>query len=285
VAGGIMKILTRLIVISSLLLIANLAQGEGLDKSNFIKESLMSNSLSMAGYSTNKFALYQKGDDLRGNIYEFHTKSPAKAFVYSLIIPGSGQLYIGSKIKATTFLAADILLWSGYFLYHSKGVNKEKGYKAYADQHYISSVFRDWWATLDSSTTNRFSHRLYFDSGGNPVRNREYYENLGKYDEFQVGWDDIGLNHPPPGVPGGDSTGMVSPHRGTYLSMRKKANDYFASAKTMFTISIANHIISAFEAAIGARKYNRGTKQYSINLEPRNIDGNLAPFVVLETKF
>ena len=70
-----------------------------------------------------------------------------------------------------------------------------------------------------------------------------------------------------------------------YLDMRRQANDYFSNASTMAMISIANHLISAFDAAIGAKKYNRGTRQYSLRLKSKNIDGKVAPFIVAEVKF
>jgi hypothetical protein len=84
-------------------------------------------------------------------------------------------------------------------------------------------------------------------------------------------------------VPGG--TVVISPHRQTYLDMRRQANDYFTNATTFAMVSIANHLVSAFEAAIGARRYNRGTQQYSLEFDTKNINGKVAPFLVLQAKF
>ncbi len=284
-AGGFMKVLRILIVVTAVFSAA-ICQAHGLTKGVSIKDAFIGKSLSMESYLSKQ--LQVKGDegDLRGNIYEFQTKSPVKAFVYSLVIPGAGQYYNGSRIKAGSFLAADILLWSGYLVYHKKGADRETAYKSYADEHYLASVFRDWWNGLDTATQNTFSHRLYFDASGNPIRNREYYENVGKYDQFQVGWDDIGVNFPPPGTPGGNpNSGYVSPHRGTYLEMRKQSNTYFSRATTFAVVSIGNHLVSAFEAAIGARKFNRGSKQYSLDFRPGEINGEILPFVVASAKF
>jgi hypothetical protein len=95
----------------------------------------------------------------------------------------------------------------------------ESKYKAYADDHYLPSVYHDWWAALDSSYVNAYSHRINFDTLGNPIKSDEYYEYIGKYDQFQVGWDDIGVNFPPPPIPGGAA--VMSPHRQSYLDLRK----------------------------------------------------------------
>lgn len=277
------KIIRSLAVLAAVSMLAGVAQASGLTNGSSVSEYFLSNSLSMQSYLGNKLEFKQPQGDLRDDIYEFNTKSPLKAFVFSLAIPGAGQFYNGSKIKAGTFFAIDAILWSGYLINHSKGVGQEDDYRAYADEHYIASVYRDWWNVQDTSIQNKFSHRLIFDATGNPDRSHEYYENIGKYDQFQVGWDDIGLNYPPPGVPGG--TVVVSPHRQAYLDMRRQANDYFSNATTFPMVSIANHLVSAFEAAIGARRYNRGTRQYSLQFESKNIDGKVAPFVVVQAKF
>jgi len=281
--GGLMRILCKMMIILAVFAIG-VAQATDISRTASIRGSFESGSLSMSKMLDKNLQVKQGSDDIRGDIYEFNTKSPLKAFLFSLAIPGGGQFYNDSKIKAGSFFVADIALWSGYLLYHGKGADKEKGYKVYADQHYLSSVFLNWWDAKDTSYQNDFSHRLPLDGQGNPIHNREYYENIGKYDQFQVGWDDIGVNIEPP-PPGSDQPGYVSPHRKEYLNMRKKSNDYFSKASTMAMISMGNHLISAFEAAIAAKKYNRGSKQYSLDMRTKNIDGNIAPFFVVTAKF
>jgi len=243
------------------------------------QEYFLRSELTMERYFSRELAV-RSGDssDLRGDIYEYSTRSPFKAFIFSLAVTGAGQYYTGSKIKAGSFLAVDVLLWSGYLIYHSKGASKERDYKAYADQHYIASDYFWWWDQLTQAQQDSFSHRIYQDAEGSPIKSHEYYENIGKYDQFQVGWDDVGLNHPPPEQ-------FYSAHRDAYLAMRKKSNDYFSNATTLAMVSIANHIVSAFDAAIGARRFNKGAKQYSMQFETRNINGQLAPFLVLAAKF
>jgi hypothetical protein len=278
----------KIIIVVSALLSAAVCQAAGLTQTVSVKESIMSKSLSMDSYLSKKLDVKGEEGDLRGNIYEFHSKSPVKAFALSLIVPGAGQYYNGSMIKAATFFGADIALWSGYFIYHQKGVNMERDYKAFADANYHYMTYFDWWNTLGQDTSV-FSHRIFLDStGSQPVRSYEYYENIGKYDQFQVGWGNSGLNYPPP-VDTSDHTKITwygeNNERLTYLNMRKKSNDYHSTAKTFFVVSMGNHIISAFEAAIGARRYNRGGKQYSLKFQPYNLDGRIIPMAVATAKF
>ncbi len=283
-----MKALNILIVIA-VVFSAALCQAAGLTRTVSVNEYFAEKSLSLHSYLSNQLDVKGNDTDLRADIYEFHAKSPVKAFVMSMLIPGAGQYYNGSKIKAASFFAVDVALWSGYLLYHGKGVNMENDYKAFANQNYHFSTYFGWWDGLDSSSQNVFSHRIYLDSTGqSPIYNREYYENIGKYDQFQVGWGSSGLNHPPRISPN-DTTRTAwygdNNERLTYLGMRKKSNDYFSNAKTMAIVSIGNHLISAIEAAIGARGFNKGGKQYSLQLESRDINGRVVPFAMVRTIF
>jgi hypothetical protein len=109
-----------------------------------------------------------------------------------------------------------------FYCSHKANKPDDSQYKAFADEHYLASVFFDWWEIQDTSVMNTFSHRIFYDSLGNPIRSDEYYENIGRYDQFQVGWDDIGINHPPPPLPSGEA--VMSPHRQNYLDLWNKAH-------------------------------------------------------------
>jgi hypothetical protein len=55
-----------------------------------------------------------------------------------------------------------------------------------------------------------------------PIFNDEYYEYIGRYDQFQVGWDDIGPGYPPPPLPGGEE--VMSPNRQYYIQLYNNAH-------------------------------------------------------------
>lgn len=252
----------------------------GVVKTRSAESHFLSGELTMHKYFDQKSILQEK-DDIAppGDIYKFGAKSPVKAFMLSLAVPGAGEYYNGQKIRAGAFLAADIAIWGGYFIYHKKGADKERDYKAYADIYYSPGVFLQWWDSVPDDDKAAYSHRLPVDNNGIPIRNHEYYENIGKYDQFQVGWVDIGPNFPP------EDTSAVWGNRVVYLDMRRVSNDYFSKASTMIMISIANHIVSAFDAAISAKRHNKGTKQYSMKVDARLIDGETMPFLTLTRSF
>ena len=221
---------------------------------------------------------------LTGDIYEFDAKSTKRAFFYSLLVPGAGEYYSGSKIKPIVFFGIEALLWTSYFIYDGKGDGKKDDYREYADEHYYWWDFMQWWNTLDSAAQDTFSHRMPWDYENNcAILDHEYYEDIGKYDQFQIGWDDIGQYQYPPGVQDGET--VLSPHREFYLDLRKQANDFYQTANTMIMLSLGNRIISAFDAALTAKKYNKGQKRYSFKLKTKDFGSGNVPILTCTYRF
>jgi len=221
---------------------------------------------------------------LMADIYSFNAKSPKRAFFYSLAVPGLGEYYAGSKIKPAVFIGLEALFWTGYAIYTGKGNDVKDEYIQFAKDHYRYDVFMTWWSTLDSTTRATYSHSLPWDANNNsPIFNHEYYENIGKYNEFQVGWDDIGPGFPPPPVPGGKDTTSVN--REKYLNLRRKSNDYYQNASTMVILALGNHILSAFDAALTAKGYNKGQKRFSLELKSKKLDRAQVPFLTWNYQF
>jgi hypothetical protein len=215
-------------------------------------------SLKMLQFSQSPF-LAQNVDVTSGeedaDIYGFKGKSLKRAFIYSLLIPGTGEFYAGSKIKAAIFLGIDVTLWALYFNYHGQGKDKEDEYRVYADQNWSEDEYTQWlidtygitddeqpYDTLDGQPVY-FSHHLPDSKTG------QYYEMIGKYEQFSWGWVDY------------DSISSAS--RETYLGMRHDSNDLLNKATYMAMFSLANHILSAFDAAISVKKYNKKGERFS----------------------
>ncbi|MCP4632642.1 MAG: hypothetical protein GY855_06925, partial [candidate division Zixibacteria bacterium] len=203
-----------------------------------------------------------------------------RGFFYSLAIPGVGEYYAESKYKPYIFFSADVLLWSGYFLYNKKGRDKEDEYKAYADIHYDRTYYDDWWNFIiglnpNTDTASTYSHRLPAE------KDHEYYENIGKYDQFRWGWDDwISQGHSY--YDNVDPSLYRTANRNTYLEIRKDANDNFDRAKTLMVVSMVNHIVSAFDAAFTVKAYNRRNtspifSNVKIRMEPKFYGTDLYP--------
>jgi hypothetical protein len=211
------------------------------------------------------------------DIYAFKPKNTKLAFFYSLLIPGAGEFYAGSKIKPLLFLGLEASLWTGHFIYQGKGNDKEDEYKAYADLHWNPDVYLAWWNSLDSADQARYSHTLPVDEQSNPIRNHEYYENIGKYNQFSIGWDDCSQANATP-----------TANRNFYLDVRDESNRMFSRARTFTVCVLVNHVLSSFDAALTARQYNKRQERFAgikLEMKMREYRNESIPQLTLTKSF
>ncbi|MFH2036597.1 MAG: DUF5683 domain-containing protein [Candidatus Zixiibacteriota bacterium] len=211
------------------------------------------------------------------SIYEYDYRSPKKAFLFSLIIPGWGQKYTQSPTwKTVAFIGLEAGMWMGFFNFHNKGNKKTDEYEKFANDHWYENSYRDWLLAPPSPpfpdtsfTEDDFTHILP-DS-----RTQQFFEMIGKYDQFRGGWDDYWLPVDTNGdgltdIEGflyfEDSTQLndtawviknISPNRSAYNDMRAKANDLLNQANQFIAFAIINHLLSALDAALAANRYNK----------------------------
>ena len=81
------------------------------------------------------------------------------------------------------------------------------------------------------------------------LKNQQYYEMIGKYEQFVWGWDDVQALT--------DSTGK-SENRLAYEDMRHDSNTYLKRAGYAAGFILLNHIVSAIDASIAARARSEG---------------------------
>jgi len=201
-----------------------------------------------------------------------------RALLHSAIIPGWGELEMNHKCRAAYFLAAEIAGWSGYFLMREKGLDLEDEFKDFADTHWGY----DRWKTFDVpwEIANSGSHNFeYFDTTETAEtvhRDWNYYENIGKYEQYVGGWDDVNVDLPVPN----------SKHRGEYNDMRLESNKALKAAGGFVTMVILNHLISAVDAGWLSLKYASQEAKFSVRLDPQlTPQMNLQPKLCLEIKW
>ena len=94
-------------------------------------------------------------DEMKGKY-----KSPRKALFFSLVVPGSGQLYVGGStfnyVRGAAYLALEGALWGGWYYYSVYKYDKQvKRYKKFAKNHYSAytyeSKMHDLYNGLDDS--------------------------------------------------------------------------------------------------------------------------------------
>ena len=192
-------------------------------------------------------------------------KIPAIGILLSGAVPGTGEIYAGSKIKGAVFLGLEILLWWKYFDFREKGFDIEEKYEAFADANWDEQKWRGW--MQQNPEFSDTTHTL-------PSTNtQQYYEMIGKYDQFKAGWDDYEEGGPD-----------VTEHRDRYMTMRLNSNDEFAKASTCAMLTLANHVFSALDAAWTIRGVNRKIES-QVRMSYRQVNGCEVPFLTLSARW
>ncbi len=204
-------------------------------------------------------------------------KSPFKAFVLSLAVPGLGQWYYGNRWKPFVFAGAEALSWYLHVQYDKDGDELTDEFEAFNDANWSRERYEDeylqWaygWNDDDSANTEpdcncpEISHHLP------ETKTQQYYEMTGKYDQFAWGWadarlqsgetlDSFSVTDPPPRIkPAEPPTVPQSAMRDMYNTMRFNADEKYDNSTKMLYVIIANHLVSAFEAYLTTRSINEG---------------------------
>ncbi|HIA86443.1 MAG TPA: hypothetical protein EYO08_05120 [Candidatus Marinimicrobia bacterium] len=234
-------------------------------------------------------------------------KYPAKGLLYSLVLPGAGQWYAGAKLKSLAFVGVEIssiLLWSNL---NQQGDDIKIDYEALADNHWILDQWLQNMYLIDSeygiSAIGTHDLKILLADGtiigsnedenenGTPdwdelgdeevldvIRDRDFYENIGKYNQFVGGWDDItdSLWYDPKSV--GDSTEwlVMTDNRDTYLDLRQDHNQYLQYAGYAVSAIMFNHVLSAIDAVW---ETSRRAKR------PDKVEASLKPIFSPSSKF
>ena len=82
---------------------------------------------------------------------------------------------------------------------------------------------------------------------------QQYFELIGKYEQFSRGWDD---SDPASPVENNVPIRSTSARFFEYAKMRAQANNYYDVASTFVSVAVINHILSAADAVWSATKYN-----------------------------
>ena len=167
-----------------------------------------------------------------------HTPSKTKAFFLSLLIPGAGEYYLGSKKMARIFLGVEIGLWAGYLALNEYGGWIEHDYQLFAVSH-------------AGITRHGKDHDFYVDIGNfndltqyNEVKlqQRDVNSLYPDKDEFQWKWD-------------------KESSREKYSDMRVKTDQVYQSALFVIGGIFINHIVSSLDALRLAKKQQHMSSQ------------------------
>ena len=228
---------------------------------------------------------------------------PARPMLYSLILPGVGQWYNKSPawkiglfagIEAASIFsrlqwrkkAEDIRLKYEIFAddnwdletWVSNTLNTPLG--NYADVHIngthkiilvLSGSLAEQYGNYVSSDSLENNAHWVYTGEVNVLRDRDFYENIGKYDQFVGGWTDC---YGPENnqlwfeveKDVGDSTEIIisTLNKEDYVGQRARSNVYLNMAKYAVSAVMFNHVISALEAVWSTQIRNRPKKEQKV---------------------
>lgn len=190
----------------------------------------------------------------------------------SAILPGSGEAIMGYK-RGYLMMAVDIFAWTQVSKYHNDGEDLADAYYKFADDHYTDARLVEGYNPASTDLEREGQGAIYFPGYG-PVTDeselvnlplyvtveddrREYYENLGKWDQFIFGWDDYtraSVDHPEhdyePTMTISDlRQPWVSRNRDTYREMRTASNDAYKSRDRWMYVNIGMRVFSVLQVA------------------------------------
>ena len=169
------------------------------------------------------------------------------AMLYSLLLPGLGELYLGHQGRAAGFFVAEGAIWSGFAIFRSQGSHRRDLYREFAALH----------AGVPARDDDDFYRVIgnYVSSDGpfsaNEQVRREarllYPDDREKQDEYfqenayvqEDGWD------------WGDEDTLDR-----YGEMRKASEDAYDRAKLTLGLLVANRLLSVLDVGILASGMN-----------------------------
>jgi len=263
----------KIIFATLILTLSSFAQENNIELSGNLSQDLL---LSSGDYQF---------DDSTSSIV-FKKRSVILSAGMSLIIPGAGQFYNEDYWKTAIFVAIEAAAIVTAVVYNKKGNEQTESYEDFANSPdgWDVNYYADWsvkhasrinpviqegddvlqgvvdnegnlisWNKLnelESAIGGYYSHRLA------PYDDQQYYEMIGKYQQFNPGWNDFYSAD----YPYTDTYTYGDPLTPTFLwyaDERGKANSYYDISNLAVKILVANHIISAVEAALASNSYNR----------------------------
>jgi len=203
-------------------------------------------------------------------------KSVPKALLFSAVVPGSGQIYSRSYLKGLAFLVIEAAALTGHFRFNSEGNRLEDRFEADANAQWDENAYWNWMGEICAGSCNnmddlRSFERASFSHFLPEEKNQPYYENIGKYNQFVIGWqefreeilpEEIGEEpftyaHYQSGELNGKDLRTISPQRTSYTELQDDSDRNFKRATTLASVLLLNHVVSALDAAWTTKRFNR----------------------------
>ncbi|UCG50621.1 MAG: hypothetical protein JSW58_10460 [Candidatus Latescibacterota bacterium] len=235
---------------------------------------------------------------LQGDAVESRKRNKYIPVLLSLLVPGAGEIYMGYYKLGVPLVAVEAVAWTGYAVYHNKGLDSRAEYERFADEHWsYDKWIYDHPTVRDLRDENRTFEMVdsigrtswsgwpgYHTWHSREEEKQNYYENIGKYDWFISGWEDWEWDD----VANPDDPPRSTALRDVYRNMRKKSNDELDRAQKFIYLSLAARVVSLVETVLLVRKDQsdnnevKDEKKLSISARPTGLDSGR---IVLKYRF
>jgi hypothetical protein len=145
------------------------------------------------------------------------------------------------------------------------------------------------WQRVDWNELNHMERVISENAGGRPdlgsyyshtlppYGDQQYYELIGKYGQFNQGWDDAPLSY--------RYLDPVTPHFSYYAGEHIKADKYYDTAATWVIVAVINHVVSAVHAGLSAKWYNSAHAELGLQSVPAERGLTNVPVVKMRWEF
>lgn len=183
------------------------------------------------------------------------SKDALKRALMSAIIPGTGQLRNGSLLRGIGYLAIEVGEWIAFTSFKSGIDTKTTELDRFANNYWFLDQYREGayssGCSYDSDADSLVTHAMDFN------RSR-FYDYLAR-DEYACGWDTTRVES---GATDGMTTeernafyhGLRTLHKGKYVNIWDDREDLRSAKSFTGRMIFFNHLISAVDAFIEARK-------------------------------
>ena len=170
-------------------------------------------------------------------------KSMFKAALYSALLPGLGEYYVGNRSKARVFFAVEATAWIGYLSFKLYGNWKEDDMIRFAAEHANAELegkskeFQDWVGFYDDI---------------------DQYNSLGRVqDQDRPYLVDNSINH---------WRWQSDEDRANYRHLKNRSREAQRRADFMVGLAVVNRIVSIIDAVRDAKRANSEIKDSDFSL-------------------
>jgi len=173
-------------------------------------------------------------------------KSVFRAGLYSALIPGAGQYYLGNRRTARYFFAAEAFTWIGYISLRSYGNWRRDDYINYAAVHAG--------AQLEGKSDEFLSWVGFYNS----IRD---FNNLGRAYDPERSYL--------PNSPENYWEWRTDEERQTFRDLRNSSKEAYRRSEFMIGLAIVDRVVSVVEAVRSASRINRRIGSLSSDTETK----------------